>query len=191
MSTCQSSSVPRVKVNILYSIWSLYLLFLFNQVLIFVKINQFWDLFEHKTKIRTYLKKLDENWDQKGILTLIIIVCVYSLVFGIIVKWGLGYTLYSPFTHIHFIHYMSRALYPGLSCLELEGIVQQCHSGCTSQVVIVRTPARVCLLHWYSHFLLFTNCRGKCHEVGHSSSDLDIQVLGNYPCEHIQFPLEL
>jgi len=35
------------------------------------KINKNWDLFEYKTKIRTYLKKLDENWDQKGILTLI------------------------------------------------------------------------------------------------------------------------
>jgi len=34
-------------------------------------IDENWDLFEHKTKIRTYLKKLDENWDQKGILTLI------------------------------------------------------------------------------------------------------------------------
>jgi len=33
-------------------------------------INENWDLFEHKTKIRTYLKKLDENWDQKGILTI-------------------------------------------------------------------------------------------------------------------------
>jgi len=33
------------------------------------KINKNWDLFEHKTKIRTYLKKLNENWDQKGILT--------------------------------------------------------------------------------------------------------------------------
>ena len=33
------------------------------------KIDENWDLFEHKTKIRTYLKKLDENWDQKGILT--------------------------------------------------------------------------------------------------------------------------
>jgi len=32
MSTCQHSSVPRVKVNDLYSIWSLYLLFLFNLV---------------------------------------------------------------------------------------------------------------------------------------------------------------
>jgi len=32
-------------------------------------IEQNWDLFEHKTKIRTYLKKLDENWDQKGVLT--------------------------------------------------------------------------------------------------------------------------
>jgi len=32
-------------------------------------IDENWDLFEHKTKIRTYLKKLDENWDQKGILT--------------------------------------------------------------------------------------------------------------------------
>jgi len=27
------------------------------------------NLFEHKIKIRTYLTKLDENWDQKGILT--------------------------------------------------------------------------------------------------------------------------
>ena len=35
-------------------------------------IEQNWrnrDLFEHKTKIRTYLKKLDKNWDQKCILT--------------------------------------------------------------------------------------------------------------------------
>jgi len=58
--------------------------------------------------------------------------------------------------------------------LELEGIVYQCHNGCMSQVVVVRTPTRVCLLHWYFHLLLFTNCRGKCHEVGHSSSDLYI-----------------
>ena len=41
MSTCQPSSVLRVKVNVLNSIWSLYLLFLFNYVPIFVKINQF------------------------------------------------------------------------------------------------------------------------------------------------------
>jgi len=34
------------------------------------KIDKNWDLFEHKTKIRTCFKKLDENWDQKGILTL-------------------------------------------------------------------------------------------------------------------------
>jgi len=33
------------------------------------KIEENWDIFEHKTKIRTYLKKFDENWDQKGILT--------------------------------------------------------------------------------------------------------------------------
>jgi len=33
------------------------------------KIDKIWDLFEHKTKIRTYLKKFDENWDQKDILT--------------------------------------------------------------------------------------------------------------------------
>jgi len=33
------------------------------------KIDENWDLFEHKTKIRTYLKKLDENRYQKGILT--------------------------------------------------------------------------------------------------------------------------
>jgi len=32
-------------------------------------IEQNWDLFENKTKISTYLKKLDENWEQKGILT--------------------------------------------------------------------------------------------------------------------------
>ena len=29
------------------------------------KIDENWDLFEHKTKIRTYLKELDENWDKK------------------------------------------------------------------------------------------------------------------------------
>jgi len=33
------------------------------------KIDENYDLFEHKTKIRTSLKKLDENGDQKGILT--------------------------------------------------------------------------------------------------------------------------
>ena len=33
------------------------------------KIDENQDLFEHKTKIRTYLKKLDENWKQKVILT--------------------------------------------------------------------------------------------------------------------------
>jgi len=33
------------------------------------KIDENKDLFEYKTKIRTYLKKLDENWDQKCILT--------------------------------------------------------------------------------------------------------------------------
>jgi len=34
------------------------------------KIDENWDLFEHKTKIKTYLTKLDENWDQKDSLTL-------------------------------------------------------------------------------------------------------------------------
>jgi len=33
------------------------------------KIDENYNLFEHKTKIRTYLIKLDENWDQKIILT--------------------------------------------------------------------------------------------------------------------------
>jgi len=33
------------------------------------KIDENWDLFEHKTRIMTYLTKHDENWDQKGILT--------------------------------------------------------------------------------------------------------------------------
>jgi len=33
------------------------------------KIDKNWDLFDHKTKIRTYLIKLDKNWDQKCILT--------------------------------------------------------------------------------------------------------------------------
>ena len=33
------------------------------------KIQENQNLFEHKTKIRTYLKKLNENWDQKDILT--------------------------------------------------------------------------------------------------------------------------
>ena len=35
---------------------------------------------------------------------------------------GLGMH-HSPFTHTHIAHYMSGALYPGLSNLELEGIV--------------------------------------------------------------------
>jgi len=34
------------------------------------KIDENYNLFEHKTKTMTYLKKFDENWDQKGILTL-------------------------------------------------------------------------------------------------------------------------
>jgi len=33
------------------------------------KIDENCDLFEHKIKIRTYLKKFDKNWDQKNILT--------------------------------------------------------------------------------------------------------------------------
>jgi len=33
------------------------------------KINENWDLFEHKNNIKTYLTKLDGNWNQKGILT--------------------------------------------------------------------------------------------------------------------------
>jgi len=37
------------------------------------KIDENWDLFEHKTKIMTNLKKFDENWDQKGILTFLIL----------------------------------------------------------------------------------------------------------------------
>ena len=40
---CQSNSVTHVKVNVLYSIWSLYLLFLFNLVPILFKIDQFSD----------------------------------------------------------------------------------------------------------------------------------------------------
>jgi len=36
-----------------------------------------------------------------------------------------------------------------------------------------------------------TKCRGKCYEVGHNSSNLDLSVLENYPCEHIYFALEL
>jgi len=36
------------------------------------KIDENWNLFEHKTKIRTYLTKVDENWAQRGILTLIL-----------------------------------------------------------------------------------------------------------------------
>jgi len=34
------------------------------------KIDENWDLFEHTTWIRTYLKILDENTDQKDILTI-------------------------------------------------------------------------------------------------------------------------
>jgi len=33
------------------------------------KIDENWYLFEHKNKIKTYLTKFDDNWDQKGILT--------------------------------------------------------------------------------------------------------------------------
>jgi len=44
------------------------------------KIDENWDLFEHKTKIRTYLKKLDENWDQKGILTIILLLKKFKYV---------------------------------------------------------------------------------------------------------------
>jgi len=55
MSTCQPSSVPHVKVNDLYSIWSLYLLFLFNLVPLFVNINQFGPI-EDVTKFIFYIK---------------------------------------------------------------------------------------------------------------------------------------
>jgi len=41
MTTCQPSSVSRVKVNVLCLIWSLYLLFLFNLVSILFKIDKF------------------------------------------------------------------------------------------------------------------------------------------------------
>jgi len=44
----------------------------------------------------------------------------FIFVFRIIARCGFRYTLCSPFTHTHFIYYMSGALYPGLSCLELE-----------------------------------------------------------------------
>jgi len=33
------------------------------------KIDKNLDLFEYKNKIRTYLTKLDKNWDQESILT--------------------------------------------------------------------------------------------------------------------------
>jgi len=75
------------------------------------------------------------------------------------------YIVFSLHTH---------TLYSGLSCLELEGIMYQCHGGCTSQVVIGITLTRVCLLPLYFHFFLFTNYHGKCHEMGHNSSDLDL-----------------
>jgi len=81
---------------------------------------------------------------------------------------------YPSFTHIHCVHDMSDVLYPGLSNFRIRGDCVAVSWWMYFQVVIVRTPARVCLLHWYSHLLLFTNCRGKCHEVGHISSDLDI-----------------
>jgi len=35
---------------------------------------------------------------------------------------GLGIHCILP-SHTHFVHYMSEALYPSLSCLELKGIV--------------------------------------------------------------------
>ena len=43
-------------------------------------------------------------------------------IFWLFCRWGLGMH-HSPFTHTHIAHYMSGALYPGLSNLELEGIV--------------------------------------------------------------------
>jgi len=33
------------------------------------KIYENWNLFEHKSKIKIYLTKLDQNWDQQDILT--------------------------------------------------------------------------------------------------------------------------
>ena len=39
------------------------------------KIDKNWDLFEYKNKIRTYLTKVDENWDQNGILTICKTIC--------------------------------------------------------------------------------------------------------------------
>jgi len=40
------------------------------------KIDENWDLFEHKTKIMIYLKKLNKNLDQKGILTYKLLIMV-------------------------------------------------------------------------------------------------------------------
>jgi len=38
------------------------------------KIDENWNLCEHKNKIKTFLTKVDENWDQNGILTFIVLV---------------------------------------------------------------------------------------------------------------------
>jgi len=49
--------------------------------------------------------------------------CIF---FGIWNNYQVGawvYIVLSLHTHTHFVHYMSEALYQGLSCLELEGIV--------------------------------------------------------------------
>ena len=54
MSICQPNNVSRVNVNVLYSIWSLYLLFLFNLILILFKIDQFCP--ENVTKFNFYIK---------------------------------------------------------------------------------------------------------------------------------------
>jgi len=37
------------------------------------QIDTIWNLFQHKNKTRTYLTKVDKNWEQKSILTLFFI----------------------------------------------------------------------------------------------------------------------
>jgi len=60
------------------------------------KIDENWDLFEHKTKIKTYLKKLDENWDKKYFNLKFI--NFYLNVYNYIIIW----TIHNPSLDLHF-----------------------------------------------------------------------------------------
>jgi len=99
---------------------------------------------------------------------------IFLGLFWLFCRWGFGYKC-NPLSHTHtFCSLHEWGPIPGSELLRIREdcvVVPQWMYLPTGHC---ENLARVCLLHWYSHFLLFTNYHGKCHEVGNSSSDLDI-----------------